>query len=748
MTFFGGAFLVGFIKMLGGSDVWIGVLTAIPSILGLLQIPGAIWGRSHGTYKRFVTPGGLLWRVLHLPIVALPVLALSSDAKLVILAVCLSLAYLCVHIVNPIYQDWLAEMIPANSRGWFFGRRTAVFAAYGAVVGMAGGVALDAFRAAKNEPAGYMTLFGFGAVCGILSMVFYLQMTDRRREVVAKVNLRESFRAVITPVQDRKFRVVLLFLIFAVLGQQFAGNLFAAFALESLGLNFTLLQCNAVAYAVGSIFGARIWGFLADKYGNKPIMAILCVGLSVTPACWLFCVPGQDLRNALVLIPGHVVSGFFWGGVNVCQFNLLLATADDRQRANFIAAGMAIQSIMGALAPFAGSVLMQWLRISLPAFAAYQWLFIVTMISRLLAIFFLLPVKEPGSTSIRAALKQLRRVTPSGYRALRELSTSPDEDIRASAMQSVARQHFDVAADELIKALHDPSPRLRRQAARALAELGDSRAAEALLHQLEEHPDLVEEETIEALGRLAGGEAVEELTRYLKSPRSQIRRAAARALGRIGSEDVAGPLVEAASSSGDPDLRRAALQAIRDLESPAVEAVIADALSDSHPSVRIAAAEAVVSRLPQNVRDRLKQALELYDDEAACEIAYALGCVGKPEDLPAILMAAAKSQSIITRRRCLLAAAKLFGVEEGTYRLLLLEGMTRDTKLLELLSGARKRSKSLRDALEEYSLGHESAANRRIAQTRRGANLLPFADQPVEESFLVAALAYSRQLDL
>ena len=48
-----GSFLIGYIKHLNGSDVWIGVLTGLPSFMGIAQVPGAIWGRSKPFYKKF-----------------------------------------------------------------------------------------------------------------------------------------------------------------------------------------------------------------------------------------------------------------------------------------------------------------------------------------------------------------------------------------------------------------------------------------------------------------------------------------------------------------------------------------------------------------------------------------------------------------------------------------------------------------------------------------------------------------------
>lgn len=745
MTLTTGPFIVGFIRFLGGNDVWVGVMTAIPSLLGLLQIPGAIVGRSFPKYKGFIFHGGLAWRVLHVPLIVLPLLALSNDVRLISLALCVGAAWAAVQFVNPCYNDWLAEMIPANSRGWFFSRRSAISAAVGASIGLVGGLVLDALKNGGNEAAGYSTVFGLAVLCGLLSFYFFLKMTDRDRLNPVKVTLRAGLQAIGRPYADRRFRQVLTFSVAFIVGQSFAGNFFAAYALESLAMPFSVLQVALLMHAAGNVAFARMWGYLADKYGNKPILAILVVGLFLTPVMWLFCYPGHDPWNAIILIPGHLFSGAVWGGIAVCQFNLLLATAKPEERANYIAAGLALQAVVGAVAPFLGSIVMQSLRLYFPPDVAYRLVFGITMVFRLASLMFLLPVREEGSHSVGGTLSQLRRVSPKGYLALRQLSKSTDVATRESAIQSVGSQQMGIAAEEVIKTLHDPSPRLRRQAALTLAELGDPKAIGALLHQLEEHPDLVEVETISALGRLGGSEATEALVRYLKSPRPQLRRASAQALGRIGGEAAERALLDAASEAGDPDLRRASLQALRNLESRQAETVVADALFDPHPSVRIAAAEAVAEMGFSGAAPNLRQSLEWYDDEASSESAYALGCVGAPEDVPLILGVAAKCTSIITRRRCLLGVARLLGVEAETYRLMLLEGMSRDSALLEAMRPLTRRNAGLAKALERFSTGDEAEALRLLIDASRDPLLKAMAEPPVSEAFLVAACRVAKR---
>ena len=739
-TLVGGAFLVGYVKHIGGSDLWIGLLAAVPSLLGILQIPGAIWGRGFRSYKRFVLPGGLLWRALYVPFVFLPFLAIADSYKLWILGFCVSLAAACVLPVNPIYNDWLAEMVPSTSRGWFFSRRNAIGAGVGATIGALGAVLLDYFKNQKMADTGYAAIFGIALLCAGLSFGAFMAMKDRTREVPIREPFGKSLAAFLVPMRDRSYRSVLIFLALFVMGQGFAGNLFSAFAIESLKLPFTIIQIAAAFHALGSISLGPFWGYMADKYGNRPLLFVLGVGLSITPVIWIFCEPGETVRNAIILFVGHIFSGAVWGGVAVCQFNLMLATAKAEDRANYLGVAMALQAIMGGIAPLLGAELMATLRGSMDPALGYKWVFGATMTLRFLSVFFLAPVREEGSIKLRETLRHLRRVTPRGYVALRSLSKSADPMSRERAIAEAATTQLSVAEDEVMASLHDPSPRVRRQAALALAKIGDEKAVEALIHMLEEHPDLVEEETVETLGELRSDRAVEILSRYMRSPSSMVRRAAAKSLGRIGGPGVIPALLEGASDPSDTDLRRASLQALRLLGAREAEGVVAGALFDPHPSVRIAAAEAVSELLLSGTAEALRRSLDAFEDEAQSEVAYALGCVGTLDDVPLILKEAKKCRSMITRRRCLLGVARLMGVENQAYRLFLIEGMSRDAALMELLRPAIRRSKRVRAALERYSAGDEIGALQAVSSSHDEPVLQVLAENAVDELFLVVAV--------
>ncbi|HVT10784.1 MAG TPA: MFS transporter [Fimbriimonadaceae bacterium] len=737
-----GSFLVGFIKLLqpgAESDRWLGILAALPSLLGILQIPGAIWGRRFHSYKTYVGIGGGIWRLLYVPFAILPVLAISGAVKLSILVACVGVASASVLLVQPIYNEWLAEMIPDNSRGWFFGRRNAIATGVGAVVGILGGLALDYFRRQNQETLGLTVIFGTGIFFAACSMVCFLSMRDLKRAKPVAEDLRKSLIAIKKPFADREFRKVLVFLAMFFTGQAFAGNFFTAYALESLKLSFTLLQFLGMMQAAGIVLSSAFWGFVADKYGNKPTLIIGGLGIATNLVPWVLTIPGNDVHNIAILIPGHLLMGFFWGAVNVSQFNLLLATSKPEDRANYIGAGLALQSVFAGISPILGAAAMTTLRVQFDPLIAYKSVFTITMLLRVVAILFLAPVREEGSAKVGRTLRDLRGVTPKGFRTMRSLARSADTAERAEALGRVADQKLTLASDEVVRSLADPSPEVRRQAAHTLARLGDPQAVVHLLEHIEQHPDLVEEETIQALGTLGSKEAVSTLISFLQSPRSLLRRAAARALGRLGSQDAVEALMQSANESDDPDLQRSSIQALRLLGAREAAQVISDALFNPHPSVRIAAAEAVAEMELRNALPYLRQSLSYYQDEAASEVAYALSAVGGPDQIPQVLEMAKASKTTLARQRCLLGVARLLGVEAAAYKLFLKSGMARDTALMDLLQPLTRRSRKVKAALERYASGDETEAASLLGQASNDPIVRELAESPIRDMFLVLA---------
>lgn len=738
-----GNFLAEFIRTLTTDDRMRGWISALPAVLGALQILGSVYAQRFGSYKKFCAIGGFFWRFWWIPIAILPLLP-ASFPKIHILIACIAAQAIAIHLIQPTYNAWLGSLVPSSHRGWYFARRIAIATVVGGVIGFPASFLIDHFRANQMLDQGLTLIFSAGILFGFISFYFYMRMPDTHREEVNKRSLLDSIREMARPLNDKIFRKLLLFLIVFTFSQFIAAPFFFYYAREVVDLKLVDLQIFAAIHGIASLASAPLWGYLSDKYGNKPVLFLSGILLSIGPLMWIFAKPGDPVLNYLVLGFGHIAAGIAWTGVGVGQFNFILAVVkqDIREPAlGFVQASSAV--IMG-VAPLIGGFLLYFTRGFVEETQSYHILFITNAFLRLGAIFLLIGIIDPTSSRIRAFLKQIAGVRPGGVLAMQQLKKAPDVETREEAIRKIGEAGMKMAESSLVKLLNDTSPRVRREAAIALQKVGGEETVQSIVNLILTQPHLVEEEMIETLASIRSDLAIQPLISLLENPSSALRRASAKALGKLKSKGALGPLMNAATSQGDPELRRSAIQALRLIGDPSCQVVIENALSDEFPSVRIAAAEACQELKLKELAPKLREILKTHLDDTSPEFAYALASVGTKEDLKLILSTAMKLESDIGRKRCLMAAALLLNVEEEFYRLLTGDTIERDKLLLELSSGKSVQARAFKRAVFHTQSSKYTEAIQVLAKAYDFNDFDLVAQFPSEETFLLTVATISK----
>lgn len=733
----GGSFQQAFALALGANKLMLSVLIALPAFIGVLQIPGSILGERFKSYKKFVAIGGFFWRFWWIPVALLP-LAPPSWPRLEILVVCIVLSAVSIFMVNATYNSWLSFLVPESHRGWYFSRRIAIATAVGALVVFPFSILLDRMRAQGELLNALSIIFTCGIIFAFISYYFYLRMPNTLRESVAHGAPRQDFKSLIEPLIDPSFRRLMVFLVFFVFAQTVAAAFFFPYGYEVLKLDFVMFQVFGACHAAASLASSKLWGYLSDKYGNKPVLFLSGSLLAIAPLMWAITIPGALVWNICILIFGHVMAGVSWTGVAVGQGNIILAVSRPEMRAQSIGLSQATTSVVGGLSPLLGGLFMQFSQGMFDEQMQYDILFIANSVLRIGSVFLLFGLTDPTSSRIRDFMKQIAGVRPKGISAMRQLSSAETPDEKQRAIKVIGQTGMKLAESELIHLLNDPSPSVRKDAAIALRSVGGEIAAEHILKRLEYQPEEVDEELIETLGTIGNENAVPLLTSYLDDPGPAIRRAAAKALGRLASPEAFSPLMVAAQKAEDLELRRAAIQALRMIGNRAASDVILPALTDEAPSVRIAAAEASVHLGITAASSILRKALlePNPDDPALPEFAYSLSFVGNVDDIPLLLRAAAIMKTDLARRRCLLAAARLLGVEATLYRLLMADPVARDQSLIEIVKESK--SKHVSRAVSRWHSSKESEAIKILYEAFPSQEMEIISNYQPKEGFLLA----------
>ena len=725
-----GAFQIGLARAFGANDLWIGIITSVPSLAGALQILTAYLADTAPSQKRMVIRYAFYSR---LPFVAIALLPFLSDSapRLQLFAGLLILSAVVGSFAGPAFLAWLSALVPPDYRGRYFGRRNMILGLVSAASALPPAIFLDQAVKYQRFPASiaFAVLYGLGALFLFLSLWALRKMPEPPRTPAERKGLRGIWAFYREPFRTRNFRALLGFNSFLVFGQMFAGQFFTVYQLEQIRMPYLMVQVAGLIAALFSSLAMPVWGYLADKFGNKPLLVLSLWGVTFLPYLWFLTDSDRYLWSLGVIYFIQVLAGVLWAGVGLTQFNLNVAVAPPEQRAVYMGALSAIVSLMGGLAAFGSGALMEAMKPFVPDPTRFFVLFAMASLFRLLALPWLRGIHEPQERSTRYVLSQLRAsVRPRGWRAMRQLRGQSDVATRLNAIRTLLEEKTPLAVEELTAALHDPIPEVRREAARALGAIGDPRAVPALVRALQDPATDLVLEAAEALGAIGSPDATDALLPLLQAERIEARVAAAQALRRIADPRALPTLMQRLEHAPGPLEQASLLEAIAAVLERADPHTLHEAAIDLHPlsewlesehsSVRADAALALAS-LPADpslaplLRLRLQQETE---PVVLAALARALARHGTTDDIEPLLRKMAGVESPLARQQIALSVAQLMGRYDSLYTLLTADEPRRD-RLIEKALALRLREKpELSDALRAYAYGDYGSALQIVRQ--------------------------------
>ncbi len=137
-----------------------------------------------------------------------------------------------------------------------------------------------------------------------------------------------------------------------------------------------------------------IWGRLADRFGNRPILIAVGILVALMPLFWLAAGSNTDsVWLGLLLV--HLLSGGTWAALDLCSNNIQIGIAPARSQASYFAIAAAFAGVTGALGTTAGGFLAQF-----TSTGGLPGLFALSTVLRLVALLPLVFVREHHSQSL------------------------------------------------------------------------------------------------------------------------------------------------------------------------------------------------------------------------------------------------------------------------------------------------------------------------------------------------------------
>jgi MFS family permease len=403
-----GILLTNFLLELGATSVEIGLLASVPMLVNLLQPLGAyLAAQTSSRYRYGLWVFGfsrLLWLVLVLGITQVSD-AHTEHHHIVLWTLGIVLAS---HIFNALgsasWLSWIAVLVPQQLRGRYFGVRSSAANLINLVGVPLLGLGVSVWRGGAIQ--GYGVVLFIGVIAGLISLVFQGFMVDinpqtplPERPGVASSASSQSGQGWL---KDRNF---LTFLVYCGLWT-FAVNLSAPFfniyMLDNLQLDVSVVTLYSSFTAGANLLMLVMWGKLADKIGNRPILILVGILAAIVPLLWLQA--GANSMSLWVWLPLiHLFSGGAFAAVDLCNNNMQMSVAPVRSQSTYFAIAAAIMGVSGAMGTASGGFLAQFSHLGgLPG------LFALSGVLRLVALLPLVFVLEQRSQPVMQLVRSLK----------------------------------------------------------------------------------------------------------------------------------------------------------------------------------------------------------------------------------------------------------------------------------------------------------------------------------------------------
>jgi hypothetical protein len=410
-SLFSGVFLTGFALSMGASRLQIGILFALPALCGVAQLGGSYVIERWGGARRFCVWTTLLARLLHLPVVLVPLVAtgLSAEAKVWWMIGLMAVSDIIASLGGVAWLSWTKTLIPANVRVMFFGRRNLVNAALAFTICLAGGFLVDAWGSdAHARIVGFSVVFAAAVTCGLVSWGLITLIPDSAPTAVP-TDKRPFGELLAAPLREPNFRRIVLFYTAWNLAVNIAAPFYPVFFMQKLGLPFWYIIVLGTLASVMGLVANNFWTRLAHRFGMKPVVMLATIGDALFPLALVFVSP----QWSWVLLVIHL-TGIFNTPIAIGPDNFVLKLTPDTNASPYMAVfracvgpATAIAAVIGGW--MAGHWTASQLMLGPVALGGLQIVFLLSFVGRLASLSLLWGVKEPEAQSVHYVARVLSR---------------------------------------------------------------------------------------------------------------------------------------------------------------------------------------------------------------------------------------------------------------------------------------------------------------------------------------------------
>ena len=384
-------FITPFALALQSTNFQIGLISAVSGLAGpLAQLKGSKLIEKNSRVNvivRFVTLQAFIW----LPILILGLFFMNNlflKSLPILLIIFYALYAIFGSLAGPAYFSLMGDLVPKKIRGIYFGKRNRISTTIALIATFAASFILDFFKT-----KGYL-LIGFSIIFLIAGISRFIASRIFDRHYEPSLTLPKeyyfSFTQFIKKAPKNNFGKFAIFVSLIYFSTLIAGPFFAVYMLSpsELGLGYKWFTLITVSSSIATLIFFPYWGKFSDKYGNKRLLVIGSIIISITPILWIF----SPNPLYLVLVP-NVLGGIGWAAFNLGASNFIYEAVTPERRAICVAYYNVLIGVGSFIGASLGGFITEYVPISF--MNVFLFVFLLSGISRALASVIMLPkIKE------------------------------------------------------------------------------------------------------------------------------------------------------------------------------------------------------------------------------------------------------------------------------------------------------------------------------------------------------------------
>lgn len=353
MTGGGETYFSAFAVFLKATTTQMALLASLPSLLGsFAQLFSAWWGHRKGLRKSLIMNGVYLQAATWLPLMALPILFPEHAVPLLI--VCVICYQACGHLAIPQWSSMIGDLVPEQSRGRFFARRTRLASVMSFVALILAGTALHYFDGSGMTLIGYLAIFIVAAAARLISAYHLSQMYDPPR-TGATFSIPTT-GDLLRRVRHSAFARFSFFFAAMQFSVAIASPFFTLYMLRDLHFTYLMFMANTATSVLMQFLTLNMWGRISDRFGNRLILATTGLIIPFFPALWMVS------TNYWYLLALQAVGGLVWAGFSLSAGNFVYDLVPSPKRATYVA----YHNILMSIGVFFGAMIGGYLGQALP----------------------------------------------------------------------------------------------------------------------------------------------------------------------------------------------------------------------------------------------------------------------------------------------------------------------------------------------------------------------------------------------